>query len=114
MQGVPIDVSSSVFAAPVPVCDSPGVRVVGCWIEPVVAAPVPLSDSPGAGVIGGGCDGIPMNVSTTSPETFDQADVPLRELMKLLDQSAVNEAKELDHEILSITRSLGGNASNCT
>ena len=75
MQGAPINVSSSVFAAPVPEGDSPGVGVLGCWIEPVISAPVPVGGSPGAGVIGGGCDGTPM----------DQPDIPLREMMRLMD-----------------------------
>ena len=82
VQGVSIIVSSSVFAGPVPACDSPGVGVVGCWIEPVFATAVPLGRSPGAGVIGGGCDGTPMNVAMTSLEALDQADIPLREMMK--------------------------------
>ena len=111
VQSVPVNVSSSVFASPVPVCDSPGVGTEGCWIEPVFAASVPVGGSPGAGVIGGGCDGTPMNVATTSPEALHQADIPLREMMKLMDQSAVQEVKDLDRGILSLVRNLGGNAN---
>ena len=71
MQGAPVNVSSSVFAASVPEGGSPGVGA-GCGIEPVIAASVPVGGSPGAGVNGGGCDGTPM----------DQPDIPLREMMK--------------------------------
>ena len=102
VQGVPINVSSSVFASPVPVCDSPGVETEGCWIEPVFAVSVPVGGSPGAGVIRGGCDGTPM----------DQPDIPLREMMRLMDQSGEQEVKSLNREILSLVRSLGGNANN--
>ena len=46
-----------------------------------------------------------------SVDDADAVDVPLQQMLKLWDQSTVDEARELNREILSIVGSLGGSTS---
>ena len=97
MQGNPTDVRSLVFAAPPESGRSPGVIV--CQVDPI-AAPVSWMLRPGMN--SDGCSGTPM----------EEPDIPLREMLRLMDQSAEQEVKSLDREILSLVRNLGGNANS--
>ena len=62
------------------------------------------------GVIGGQPQPHPQR-GTMPGGVGEEVDVPLQEMMKLWDQSTVEEAKELDKQILSIVGSLGGSTS---
>ena len=108
MQGNPTDVRSLVCAAPE--CDSPGVR--GCHVDPIATSvswtlqPEMKSD---------GCSG---NQESEKGDLFvevDQSqsndDISMRDLMKMMNQAEAEETRELDREIMSIVKSLGGNSS---
>ena len=60
---------------------------------------------------GDGCSGTPEQ-DASQDSALDEPDIPLRELLRLMDQSAEREIKSLDREILSLVRNLGGNANN--
>ena len=62
------------------------------------------------GVIGGQPQPHPQR-GTMPGGVGEEVDVPLQEMMKLWDQSTVEEAKELDKQILSIVGSLVGSTS---
>ena len=108
MHGNPTDVRSLVFAAPE--CDSPGVR--GCQVDPIATSvswtlrPEMKSD---------GCSGNPESEKGDLLVEVDQSqsndDMTMRELMKLMNQAEAEETRELDREIMSIVKSLGGNSS---
>ena len=52
------------------------------------------------------------SVSDLDVTAKDEPDIPLREMLRLMDQSAEREIKSLDREILSLVKNLGGNANN--
>ena len=104
VDGSPTDAGSLVFAAPA--SDSLGVG--GGQVEPVFAALVSLMLR--RGVNGGGCSGTHTDMSDEVDQSQSYDGVSMRDLMKLMNQAEAEEAKEIDREILSLVRSLGGDS----
>ena len=63
------------------------------------------------GVNGGGCSGTHTETSDEVDQSQSFDDIPMRDLMKMMNQAGAEETKQLDQEILSIVKSLGGNSA---
>ena len=106
IDGIPTDVNSLVLAAPV--SDSP--RVGGGQVEPIVDAFVSLMLRPE--VVGNGYSGNQSekgDLFIEGAQSQSNADISMRDLMKLMNQAEVDEARRLNQEILSVVRNLGPN-----
>ena len=91
-------------------CAAPeGVR--GFQVDPITA---PVSWALRPGMNGDGCGGNHSEKGDLFNEV-DQSqssdDISMRDLMKWMNQAEVEEMRELDREIMSIVKSLGGNSS---
>ena len=53
-----------------------------------------------------------LNSNELDVTAKEEPDISLREMLKLMDQSTKREVENLDREILSLVRNLGGNASS--
>ena len=108
IDGNPTDISSLVLVASV--SDSPGGS--DGQVEPIVDAFVSLMLRPE--VVGNGCSGNQSEQGDLFIEV-DQSqsndDLSMKDFMELMNQTEVDEAKELKREILILVRNLGGDSA---